>query len=65
MYIVKVQGRGMIPDHVQIRDENFVLVAYLRADKGLKNLDRYGLSHLEETINDKLKSIPYGKIEQI
>ncbi len=65
MYIVKIQGKGMIPDHVQIRDENFVLIAYMRADKGLKNLDRYGLGQFEAQINEQLNTMPYGKIEKI
>ncbi len=65
MFIVKVEGKGIIPDHIQIRDENFALVAYMRADKEIKNLERYGLQEFEVKINEKLKSLPYGKIERI
>jgi hypothetical protein len=36
MYILKVKGKAKIPDYVQIRDDNFVLVAYFRADRPLK-----------------------------
>ena len=43
MYIIKVKGKAKIPDYIQLRDENFVLIAYFRADRPLKNLDKYGL----------------------
>ena len=42
MYIIKVKGKTIIPDYIQIRDENFVLVAYFRADRPLKKMDRFG-----------------------
>ena len=41
MYIIKVKGNAKIPDYIQLRDENFVLIAYFRADRPLKNLDKY------------------------
>ena len=43
MYIIKVKGKAKIPDYIQLRDEEFILVAYFRADRPLKDLHRYGL----------------------
>ena len=43
MYIIKVKGKAKIPDYIQLRDEAFVLIAYFRADRPLKDLHRYGL----------------------
>ena len=33
MYIIKVKGKAKIPDYIQLRDEQFVLIAYFRADR--------------------------------
>lgn len=32
-YLLKVKGLAKIPDYVQVRDENFTLVCYIRPDR--------------------------------
>ena len=41
MYIIKVKGKAKIPDYIQLRNDDFVLVAYFRADRPLKQLSKY------------------------
>lgn len=65
MYIIKVKGKAKIPDYIQIRDDNFVLVAYFRADRALKNLDRYGLEGKEEALQQVISELPYGKLRKL
>ncbi|MEP1094140.1 MAG: fructose-6-phosphate aldolase [Cyclobacteriaceae bacterium] len=65
MYIIKVKGKTIIPDYIQIRDENFVLVAYFRADRPLKKMDRFGLEGKEEQLKNVISSIPYGKLQKL
>ncbi len=65
MYIIKVKGKTIIPDYIQIRDENFVLVAYFRADRPLKKMDRFGLEGKEEELKEIIASIPYGKLQKL
>lgn len=65
MYIIKVKGKTIIPDYIQIRDENFVLVAYFRADRPLKKMDRFGLDGKEEALKEVISSIPYGKLQKL
>jgi len=65
MYIIKVKGKTIIPDYIQIRDENFVLVAYFRADRPLKKMDRFGLEGKEEELKSVISSIPYGKLQKL
>ncbi len=65
MYIIKVKGKTIIPDYIQIRDENFVLVAYFRADRPLKKMDRFGLEGKEEELKKVIASIPYGKLQKL
>lgn len=65
MYIIKVKGKAKIPDYIQLRDENFVLIAYFRADRPLKNLDRYGLEGKEEALAALIDSLEFGKLQKL
>ncbi len=65
MYILKVKGKAKIPDYIQIRDENFVLVAYFRADRPLKKLEKFGLEKNEEELSKLIKTLPFGKLQRL
>jgi len=65
MYIIKVKGKAKIPDYIQLRDNNFVLIAYFRADRPLKNLDKYGLEGKEDALQEVINQLPFGKIQAL
>lgn len=65
MYIIKVKGKAKIPDYIQLRDDSFVLVAYFRADRPLKNLDKYGLAGKEEALEQLIGQLPFGKLQKL
>ncbi len=65
MYIIKVKGKAKIPDYIQIRDENFVLVAYFRSDRPLKNIEKLGLGGKEAQLEDLIKNLPFGKLQKL
>lgn len=65
MYIIKVKGKAKIPDYIQLRDENFVLIAYFRADRPLKKLEKYGLEGKEVALNDVINNLPFGKLQKL
>ena len=65
MYIIKVKGKAKIPDYIQLRDENFVLVAYFRADRPLKNIERYGLTGKEEALAGVIQNLEFGKLQKL
>lgn len=65
MYIIKVKGKAKIPDYIQIRDENFVLVAYFRADRPLKNIEKFGLEGKENQLEEVIKNLPFGKLQKL
>ena len=65
MYIIKVKGKAKIPDYIQLRDNNFVLIAYFRADRPLKNMDKYGLEGKEEALQEVINELPFGKIQAL
>ena len=65
MYIIKVKGKAKIPDYIQLRDENFVLIAYFRADRPLKKLEKYGLEGKEEPLQKIIDGLPFGKLQEL
>ncbi len=65
VYIIKIKGKAKIPDYIQLRDKDFVLVAYFRADRELKNLDKYGLGGKEEALAKLISEMPFGKLQAL
>ena len=65
MYIIKVKGKAKIPDYIQLRDENFVLIAYFRADRPLKNAEKYGLEGKEAALETLIRDLPFGKLQKL
>jgi len=65
VYIIKIQGKAKIPDYIQLRDKDFVLVAYFRADRELKNLEKYGLAGKEEFLSKLISELPFGKLQAL
>lgn len=65
MHIIKVKGKAKIPDYIQLRDDDFVLIAYFRADRPLKKLDKYGLEGKEEALKAVIEQLPFGKIQPL
>ncbi|SMD32681.1 hypothetical protein SAMN04488029_1032 [Reichenbachiella faecimaris] len=65
MHIIKVKGKAKIPDYIQLRDDDFVLIAYFRADRPLKKLDKYGLEGKEDELKAIIEQLPFGKIQPL
>lgn len=65
MYIIKIKGKAKIPDYVQLRDDNFTLVAYFRTDRPERALEKCGLSHKTQDILKVLSEIPFGKMHKM
>ncbi len=65
MYIIKVRGKAKIPDYIQLRNDKFVLIAYFRADRPLKKLERLGLGGKEEKLKLMIEKMPFGKLKPL
>lgn len=66
MYIIKVKGKAKIPDYIQLRDDQFVLVAYFRADRPLlKNIEKFGLAGKEKAFEQLILEMPYGRLQKL
>ena len=62
MYILKVKGTAKIPDYIQLRGDDFTLLAYFRVDRPEKALTKAGLADKAERIIQAIQEIPYGKM---
>lgn len=65
MYIIKVKGVAKIPDYVQLRDEEFTLLAYFRVDRPDKSLEKIGLGDKKDFIMALINEMPFGKIKKL
>lgn len=65
MYIIKIKGKAKIPDYIQLRDEHFILVGYFRADRPLRDLEKYGLEDHEENLQNLINELPFGKLTKL
>ena len=65
MYIIKVKGIAKIPDYVQLRDEKFTLLAYLRVDRPDKSLDKLGCGDKQDYIMSIINDLPFGQVTKI
>ena len=67
MYIIKVKGKKKIPDYIQLRDENFMLVGYFsfREGRSLRSLEKFGLVGKEKLLEDLVETMSYGKLQKL
>lgn len=65
MYILKVKGTARIPDYIQLRDDNFTLLAYFRVDRPEKALSKLGFAEKEAAIIEIIQEMPYGKMTKL
>lgn len=65
MYIIKIKGKVKIPDYVQLRDDHFTLLAYFRADRPERALEKVGLIDKMDQIKAIIETLPFGKVQKL
>ncbi len=65
MYILKTEGTGKIPDHIQIRDDDFSLVAYFKVTHPKTALAGCNLLDKAGEILEIIQQLEYGKMEKL
>ena len=67
MYIIKVKGKRKIPNYIQIRDEDFVLIGYIsyRPGRPFRRLDKFGLVGKEKELETLVEKLPFGKLQKL
>ena len=65
MYILRIKGTKKIPDYIQIRDEDFTLIAYFRLNNPTRALTRCNLLDKMEEILAFASALPYGEMRKL
>ncbi|MDP4281526.1 MAG: fructose-6-phosphate aldolase [Bacteroidota bacterium] len=65
MYIIKIKGTHHIPDYIQIRDEDFTLVAYFKITRPGRALSRCNLTDKTDEILNFAQKLPYGIVRKL
>ena len=65
MYFLKTQGTDKIPDYVQIRDDNFVLLAHFKTNNPENQIKKYGLEEYKQEIQNLIKTAPFGILYEL
>ena len=65
MYIIKFKGKAKIPDYIQLRNKDMVLVDYFRADRPIDKLRNYKIKSPDNQIIKYINSLPFGKLEPL
>ena len=65
MYFLKTQGTNKIPDYIQIRDNNFVLLAHFKTDNPENQIKKYQLEKYKQEILKLIAKAPYGILYEL
>jgi phage anti-repressor protein len=60
MYFLKTQGTNKIPDYVQIRDDDFVLIAHFKTSNPENHIKKYQLKEHKKEILKLITKAPFG-----
>lgn len=64
IYFLKIRGVNNMPDYVQVRDDNFTLIAYFRADKPETARVSCGRNLSGSALTQAIQNLPYGIIKK-
>ena len=65
MYIIKIKGKAKIPDYIQLRNKDMILVDYFRADRPIIKLRNYNIKDSDEKIINYINSLTFSKLEKL
>lgn len=65
MYIIKIKGKAKIPDYIQLRNDNMILVDYFRADRPIDKIRSYGVSSSDDEIVEYINGLEFGKLQKL
>ena len=60
-----IKGKAKIPDYIQLRNKDMVLVDYFRADRPIDKLRNYKIKSPDNQIIKYINSLPFGKLEPL
>ena len=64
MYILKTKGTIKVPDYIQLRNADFVLIAHFSAKNYKKSIDQLGIEN-KDAIANVIEALPFGELKKI
>ena len=65
MYIIKIKGKAKIPDFIQLRNDDFILIEYFSAERPINKLRRYGIQSSDDKIIEYVNGLEFGKLQKL
>ncbi len=65
MYFLKTRGTDKIPDFIQLRDDQFVLIAHFKTSNPVQSIKKLGLEKYEDQIVKLIEEVPFGKLYKL
>lgn len=65
MYFLKTEGTDKIPDYIQIRDDQFVLIAHFKTRNPENQIKKFGLEVYKKRIEELSKEAPFGTLYKL
>ncbi|HAN20001.1 MAG: fructose-6-phosphate aldolase [Bacteroidetes bacterium GWC2_33_15] len=65
MYFLKTKGTDKIPDYVQLRDDQFVLIAHFKTSHPEQAIKKSGFEKYETEILRLIQDVPFGKLYKL
>ena len=65
MYFLKTRGTDKIPDYVQIRDDDFVLLAHFKTNNPDNQIKKYRLEKYKKKIIQLIETTAFGTLVKI
>ncbi len=65
MFLLKTKGTAKISDYVQIRNDDFILIALFPIKNSEKNLCKIFKKEEIKKIKEKISNVKFGKLEKI
>ena len=65
MYLLKTKGISNIPEYIQLRNNDFVLISHFRADKASAEIFKYNFQNDRNDILEIIKRLPFGILFKI
>jgi len=64
MYFIKTLGTDKVPDYIQVRDDSFALVEFIKLSYFHKRIADFCVNNIEEKL-EKIKKADFGIITKI
>ncbi|OFX87411.1 MAG: fructose-6-phosphate aldolase [Bacteroidetes bacterium GWF2_33_16] len=65
MYFLKTRGTNKIPDYIQLRDDQFVLIAHFKTLHPEQSIKKLGLEKYEDQILRLIEEVPFGELYKL